>query len=88
MAELMGGDVDGVIGFDAVSADSAASRKRSSSVVVVVGEGAVGGASTMEVLYGDSSQFQVVMKQLGKRDTTTKLKVRADYILLLGREIT
>ncbi len=34
-------------------------------------EGAVGGVSGAEI-----SQYQVVMKQLGKRDATTKLKVR------------
>ena len=75
MAELLGGDVEGVIGFDAVSTSPGASpgtRRHSMPASMV---GAVGGASS-EVLYGDSSQFQVVMKQLGKRDTTTKLKVK------------
>ena len=30
-----------------------------------------------EVSHGAGAEFQVVMKQLGKRDTTTKLKVHA-----------
>lgn len=66
----MGGDVGGVIGFDALS--SKASNRRSSG-----GRDELkGGASGSEPLYGDSSQFQIVLKQLGKRDTTTKMKVR------------
>ena len=67
MAELMGGDVGGVIDFAAVSSSRQGRGDRRMS-----------GASS-EVLYGDSSQFQVVLKQLGKRDSTTKLKVRGEW---------
>ena len=56
MAELLGGDVGGVIGFEAVS------RRRYSESFRPAGM--------------DNSELQVVLKQLGKRDTTTKLKVR------------
>ncbi len=67
MVELMGGGVGGVIGFSAVSS-GITQRDR----FVPGAAGAKG--SEEEVLYGESSQFQVVMKQLGKRDSTTKLK--------------
>lgn len=59
MAELMGGEAGGFIGFEAVS-------------------GRVGGwegVAVEEVPCGVGAEFQVVLKQLGKRDTTTKLKV-------------
>ena len=56
MAELLGGDGGGFIGFETVS-------------------GGVGGMEGEEVAHGAGAEFQVVMKQLGKRDTTTKLKV-------------
>ncbi len=69
MAELMGGDGGGVIGFDAVSPGDSAFGEEGQ------GEGRRG-REEQEVLNGSSNQFQVVMKQLGKRDTTTKLKVR------------
>lgn len=58
MAELLGGDVGGVIGFDAVS--KAGCRF----------------SATYRSPSADNSELQVVLKQLGKRDTTTKLKVR------------
>lgn len=72
MAELIGGEVGGVIGFEEVSSS------RAENTLSVEGARQGGERSkrdSKEVLYGDSSQFQVVMKQLGKRDTTTKLKV-------------
>lgn len=56
MAELLGGDVGGVIGFDTVS------KRRFSETFRSPG--------------ADNTELQVVLKQLGKRDTTTKLKVR------------
>lgn len=74
MAELLGGEVEGVIGFDAVS--SGRRHSMPSSALSAVGRDPEMEAASAEILYGDSSQFQVVLKQLGKRDTTTKLKVR------------
>lgn len=72
MAELIGGEVGGVIGFEEVSSSRA---ENTLSVEGARQEGERSKRDSKEVLYGDSSQFQVVMKQLGKRDTTTKLKV-------------
>ena len=71
MVELLGGDMSGVIGFDKVS--SILYHADEISLGEMAGGMEVGEAS-MDVLHG-GSQFQVVMKQLGKRDTTTKLKV-------------
>ena len=63
MADLLGGEsATGFIGFEAVSRGMGGEE----------GEGA-GGVD--EVSHGAGAEFQVVMKQLGKRDTTTKLKV-------------
>lgn len=70
MAELIGGDVGGVIGFDSVSSTTTTDGDFSLN-----NKGEEQGCVVSEVLYGDSSQFQVVLKQLGKRDTITKLKV-------------
>ena len=67
MVDLMGSGMGGVIGFSTVSAGVPHFGARG-------GAKGVGDASN-EVLYGESSHFQVVMKQLGKRDSTTKLKV-------------
>ncbi len=68
MAELLGGDGGGFIGFEAVSG------------------GAVGGEGNGEgegvAFLGQGAEFQVVMKQLGKRDTTTKIKVTLDLYVL------
>ena len=64
MAELMGDDRGGVIGFGAVS--SGVPNLENGKVEEVRG--------ARQMLRGDSS-LQVVMKQLGKRDATTKLKV-------------
>jgi hypothetical protein len=66
MSELLGGDVGGVIGFDAVSP--------------VHDPMGLGPELAMDMLQEHSSQFQIVLKQLGKRDTTTKLKVRPSVI--------
>ena len=61
MAELLGGDGGGVIGFDAVSGHVDAGWEEEEE--------------EEEVPRGTGTEFQVVMKQLGKRDSTTKLKV-------------
>lgn len=65
MAELVGG---GFIGFEAVSAGLAGTEGGGAR-----GEGE--GGVVEEASRGVGAAFQVVMKQLGKRDTTTKLKV-------------
>ena len=70
MVELMGGELGGgVIGFEAVS--SGLVQPGASENI----EGATGGGGGEEVTHGVGTKFQVVMKQLGKKDTTTKLKV-------------
>ena len=67
MADLMGGDTaTGFIGFEAVS--------RGMGGEVGGGEGV--GEEQLPPSAG--AEFQVVMKQLGKRDTTTKLKVKQE----------
>ena len=71
MAELMGGDSGGFIGFEAVSGGLGGGSWDGGGVSV-----GVGGEVSEEVPHGAGAEFQVVMKQLGKRDTTTKLKVR------------
>jgi len=63
MAELLGGDGGGVIGFRAVSGHTLEGWEE-------VKEGA-----GEEVHCGVGAEFQVVLKQLGKKDSTTKLKV-------------
>ena len=68
MAELMGGDSGGFIGFEAVSGGLGGGSWDGGGVSV--------GEVSEEVPRGAGAEFQVVMKQLGKRDTTTKLKVR------------
>ena len=75
MVELMGGEMGAgvVIGFDAVSSGYLPHGTSGG----VGNEGAcVGAGGGEEVSHGSGSKFQVVMKQLGKKDTTTKLKVR------------
>lgn len=69
MADLLGGELTGgFIGFEAVSRGMGRGEE----------EGEEGEEGTMEeVSHATGTQFQVVMKQLGKRDTTTKLKVEA-----------
>lgn len=66
MVELLGGEMGGVIGFDEVSSILSHFDQMSDG-------GMAGGVGNGED--EDSSQFQVVMKQLGKRDPITKLKV-------------
>lgn len=63
MAELLGGDGGGVIGFGAVSGHTLEGWEE-------VKEG-----TGEEVHCGVGAEFQVVLKQLGKKDSTTKLKV-------------
>ena len=83
----MGGDLGaGVIGFDTVSAGlhkhGASGNSDGFSVSVGAAEGfkgvggSLGGGGEGEVSRGSGTNFQVVMKQLGKKDTTTKLKVK------------
>ncbi len=61
MAELLGGDGGAFIGFDAVSGGAMG--------------GGGGNGEGEGMAHSAGVEFQVVMKQLGKRDTTTKLKV-------------
>lgn len=88
MVELMGGGAGaGVIGFEAVSSTLLQQRggasatpgngttNEASSLSATGGGGGAGGGGGEEVSHGSGSKFQVVMKQLGKKDTTTKLKV-------------
>ena len=63
MADLLGDELTpGFIGFEAVSRGMGEK------------EGEVNGVSE-EVSHSSGAKFQVVMKQLGKRDATTKIKV-------------
>lgn len=83
MVELMGGEMGaGVIGFEAVSSGLVqhGSTSRSSDGASASAEGLRGGGASEEVVHGVSTKFQVVMKQLGKKDTTTKLKVKLNYL--------
>lgn len=79
MVELLGGEMGaGVIGFETVSSgllQRGAGGGNRSSEGAVGGGGGVGGGGEDVSLYGAGTKFQVVMKQLGKKDTTTKLKV-------------
>lgn len=85
MVELMGGEMGaGVIGFEAVSsgllqhgATGGNNNSNEASSLSAMGTGGGGGE---EVSHGSGSKFQVVMKQLGKKDTTTKLKVHVCLI--------
>lgn len=62
MADLLGEEMaTGIIGFDAVSRGMEGRDRE--------------GGSMEEVLHGTGMKFQTVMKQLGKRDPTTKIKV-------------
>ena len=93
MVELMGGGAGaGVIGFEAVSSTllqqrgggasatpSNGTTNEASSLSATGGGGGAGGGGG-EVSHGSGSKFQVVMKQLGKKDTTTKLKVCMIFI--------
>ena len=68
MADLMAGEsATGFIGFEAVSRGMGRAGEDEE-------EEEEGGVE--EVSHGAGAEFQVVMKQLGKRDATTKLKVR------------
>ena len=78
----MGGDLGaGVIGFESVSSGllppggtSQGGAEGGATNAPGLGDaGARGGGE--EVNIGAGTKFQVVMKQLGKKDTTTKLKV-------------
>ena len=83
-----GGAGAGVIGFEAVSSSLLQQQRGggASATVMTPGNGSTNEASSLgaaggggggeEVSHGSGSKFQVVMKQLGKKDTTTKLKVR------------
>ena len=68
MAELLAGNAAGFVGFEAVSS-ALSSEKWKEPQETKTGD-------QDPVNYGAGAEFQVVMKQLGKRDTTTKLKVR------------
>ena len=86
MVELMGGEVGaGVIGFEAVSSGLVQPGASGNSEGVPVGAEGLGGEGGVldEVTPGASTKFQVVMKQLSKKDTTTKLKVCATCIIWL-----
>lgn len=68
----------GVIGFEAVSSgllQHGATGGSNSNEAASLSVGGTGGGGGEEVSHGSGSKFQVVMKQLGKKDTTTKLKV-------------
>ena len=75
----MGGELGaGVIGFESVSSGlvqpGAGRINGEEGTTNPPGDaGATGGGE--EVNIGAGTKFQVVMKQLGKKDTTTKLKV-------------
>lgn len=80
----MGGELGaGVIGFEAVSSGlfhhgtgataGNGTNEQGPSLSARGGGGGLAGGE--EVSHGSGSKFQVVMKQLGKKDTTTKLKV-------------
>jgi hypothetical protein len=102
MVELMGGDVGaGVIGFEAVSSsllqqrggtatpgNGTTTNEASSLGAARGGGGAAGvGGGGEELSHGSGSKFQVVMKQLGKKDTTTKLKVgMPGFIVVVSSE--
>ena len=75
MAELVG---SGFVGFEAVSAGLAGSGEEGAG-----GEGLVG----EEVPRGVGGPFHVTMKQLGKRDATTKLKVSLSFHVLCARAL-
>lgn len=68
MADLLGDELSaGFIGFEAVSRGMGREEEEEGGVE--------------EVSHGTGAQFQVVMKQLGKRDTTTKLKVKTTTLV-------
>ena len=68
MSELLGSEAVRFIGFDSVSGGLSGSNQA---------EGIDGGGRIEDLLAaGSGSSFHVAMKQLGKRDPTTKLKVR------------
>ena len=70
MAELIAGNTAGFVGFEAVSSVLTGDKW---GALEQVQETKLGDLDTSN--YIASVEFQVVMKQLGKRDTTTKLKV-------------
>lgn len=74
MSELLGGEAIGFIGFDAVSGGNS---EGNDIILMILIWWFVGGASNVsdDILLRVDTTFQVVLKQLGKRDTTTKLKV-------------
>ena len=70
MADLLGGELaTGFIGFETASRG-------------IGGREGEQDGGTEEVSHGAGAEFQVVMKQLGKRDTTTKIKVKIIHIYL------
>ena len=83
MVELMGGELGaGVIGFESVSSGllptggtALGSEGGATNASSDAGARGGGGGGGEEVNIGAGTKFQVVMKQLGKKDTTTKLKV-------------
>ena len=81
MADLLGGEsAAGFIGFEAVS--------QGLGRVMGEGEGGGGGGGVEEVSFGAGAVFQVALKQLGKRDTTTKIKVSVIFRLLKKEKAT
>ena len=80
MSELLGGSVSGVIGFDAVSSSGGggglAASADAATMSAAMSTAAKHRSLMSELVFEDSGRFQVVMKQLGKRDSTTKLKVK------------
>lgn len=70
MAELLAGNAAGFVGFEAVSSTLSGERRNSIEQTQETKP-----CDLEAVNYGAGAEFQVVVKQLGKRDTTTKLKV-------------
>eukprot|EP00731_Ephydatia_muelleri_P018544 Em0011g584a len=81
MAELIAGSAAGFVGFEAVSSALTGDKWGAVEQVQETKPGDQDPAN-----YGASVEFQVVMKQLGKRDTTTKLKALQEFTSLCQRE--
>ena len=74
MTELLGSEAIGFIGFDSVSGGLPSPLLTAAAGGDEI-DGVIGRDKMDELIIGSGAKFQVVMKQLGKRDTTTKLKV-------------